>query len=288
MTDNFLCVPLYDGVVPFSHIGGNEPMPFAEIYVAEPDRNTGRVIVAFAGGAYRFLSKLSGSDYGRYFSERGINVVSVNFRLGSAGYDGRAFCADALAAVALVEKNAAQWGIDIEKIGLIGTSAGGHLVGMISTGLAERLLRKTLPCEFVEALPLSWRPECAIFCYSVMSLQQPLWHVETAKYFLGDVLLDPHAQYWASPCEHITSEHCRAFLWHTAEDTEVSLANTLVSYEALTALGVCAELHVYNKGPHALGLATELKHGLHLNWADDAIRWILNQPVEALTITPNC
>lgn len=271
---------LYASRPPFAREMAESVLPYADLYRALPEHDTGRLMLAFPGGAYRFLSKLSGADYGAYFATRGVSVLSVSFRLGSQGYDGRAICADALAAVRLVHDQAARLRLDPARIGVIGTSAGGHLAGMLSTGAAELLLRAQPEAD---GLPLAWRPDFALFCYAVLSLEPPLRHLETAHHFLGAAALDARAQRAASPVRQVGADHCRSFLWHTAEDTEVSLDNTLEMYRRLREQGVPSELHIFEKGPHALGLAREMKRGAVLHWADDAVRWITDVPVEPLS-----
>ncbi|MEM1301537.1 MAG: prolyl oligopeptidase family serine peptidase [Pseudomonadota bacterium] len=276
---------LYEGTPPFARASDTEVMPYADFYEAPADISTGHIMLAFPGGAYSFLSKLSSTDYGKFFAERGISVLSVNFRLGSQGYDGRAICADALAAVRLAQRLCETSGhLDSNQVGLIGTSAGGHLAGMLSTGAAEILLSSE---PSAAGLPLEWRPSFALYCYAVLSLETPLRHLETAQNFLGDGVLDTTAQRAASPIKHVASDHCRSFLWHTAEDTEVALENTLDMYQALRAQGVATELHVYEKGPHALGLASDLIGDEQLHWANDAARWIVNRPIAPKTPPPS-
>ncbi len=278
-------VALYNGPLPFADGRGGADRPFADVYLAPAAVNTGRAMCAFPGGAYRFLSTLSGADYGAYFAARGVSVLSVNFRLGSQGHDGRAMCADALAAVDLARRHATSWGFSADRLGIVGTSAGGHLSGMLSTGAAQRLLA-TLDLPSSTSLPLAWRPEFAIFCYAVLSLEPDLRHLETAQYFLGRDVHDPDAQRACSPIRNVDPHHCRSFLWHTAEDTEVAIGNTLEMYTRLVGAGVPAELHLYQKGPHALGLARDVKHGAVLHWAEDAVRWIKDDPVEPLAPPP--
>lgn len=268
---------LYDGVPSFSNKTTDEVQPYADFYRAPEQRSTGHIMLAFPGGAYSFLSKLSGTDYGRFFIEKGISVLSVNFRLGSQGFDGRAICADALTAVKLAQRLCREIPtLDQNRIGVIGTSAGGHLAGMLSTGAAQTLLTG-LPDT--EELPLSWRPSFALFCYSVLSLETPLRHMETTQNFLGADYLCTNSQWQASPIKQVAPGHCRSFLWHTLEDTEVVVENTLEMYRCLRKEGVPAELHIYEKGPHALGLARDLEDENCLHWADDAARWIINGPV---------
>ena len=275
-------IPLYEGQAPYAGSGTDDVRPSVDVYLAPPECNTGKAMLALPGGAYRFLSPLSGADYGRFFSRRGITVISVNFRLGPQGFDGRAFCMDAFAAADLALRRAAEWNLDPDELGVIGTSAGGHLAGMLATGAATAFLEPDVDSPWRSRLSIDWRPSFIIYCYAVLSLEPPLWHGETAQHFLGAQVLDPQAQQRCSPLRHIDRHHGRAFLWHTAQDTEVSLTHTLDAYGKLRAAGVPAELHAYAKGPHALGLAQDLKDGSSLYWADEAVRWIRDEPVEPM------
>lgn len=282
MTEQVVCpkrIELYSEEPIFSDTSDEDIRPYAEYFEAPEVVDTGIAMLALPGGAYSFLSKLSGTHYGTYFASKGISVMSVSFRLGSNGYDGRAFCADAYAAVRALQSGSLGGARIPNEVGVIGTSAGGHLAGMLSTGAAEALLTGNV---ITSDLPLSWRPSFAVFCYGVLSLEAPLRHIETATNFLGSDIDDRRRQFASSPIRHVSADHCRSFLWHTAEDTEVSVQNTLEMYQSLSEHGVPSELHIYEKGPHALGLAKELKGKKELFWADEAARWILgsdNQPI---------
>ena len=276
----YLRINLYDNErLPFG-LTECEYMPTASVFLADSEKSSGHAMLAFAGGAYSFHSPLTGIDYGAYFRKHGISVIFVDYRLGSDGYDCRAFCADALAAVEKVIIHAEDWGIDPNKLGVIGSSAGGHLAGVLSTGQAELLLSKH--SDELGDLPLDWRPEFAIFCYSVLSLESPLRHIATAAHFLGDKLHNRRWQRRYSPISHITSEHCRSFIWHSAEDLEVPIDNSIAMYLALHQNGVPVEFHAYARGPHILGLAQDVKHEAKLHWAMDAVRWIRDTPIELI------
>ena len=270
-------VELYGSqALPFAHeISDNAPS--VDVFIADPAVATGYAMLVFAAGGYHRHSPITGVDYGAFFSAYGITVINVNYRLGSQGYDGRAFCADAYAAVALAQAHADQWHFDEDKLGLIGSSAGGHLAAMLSTGQAEKLL--TCFSDAPQDRALEWRPAFLVLCYSLLSLQPPLWHTETAHYFLGYQALCPRWQRRCSPLHHVSEEHCRTFLWHTHEDQDVPIDNTIDMYLALRAKGVPVEMHAYAKGPHSLGLAQDLVEGRQFFWPQEALRWIVDEPV---------
>ncbi|MGI2030341.1 alpha/beta hydrolase [Endozoicomonas acroporae] len=266
---------LYNSEIPFLPEGARAPT--LEVFIPSADKATGYGMLAFPGGSYSFLSPKSGVDYGAWFAERGITVVVVNFRLGSEGANGQAICCDALTTMQHVKENASDWCIDLDRTGVIGTSAGGHLAGCLATGIAQ-----TMPelSELSGMLDLKWRPSFAVYCYSVLSLMEPLAHNETRANFLGPKALSTSHQYAYSPIKHVMPDQCRSFIWHTIEDTEVAASNSTEYAAQLQANGVPLEFHLYQKGPHALGLAKNLKNDVTLCWRHDCLRWILESEVE--------
>ncbi len=265
---------LYDGIIPFQIQG--QRIPTLDVYIPEKSVNTRYAMLAFPGGSYSFLSPKSGEQYGRWFASRGIAVIVVNFRLGPEDSDGLAICCDAMQAVSVVSANSQRWNIDKSKLGVIGTSAGGHLAGMLSTNCAENLLSKHkvgIPFD------LQWRPEFAVYCYAVLSLSGSNAHIETRENFLGTNALYPASQFACSPIDHVNAGMCRSFIWHTYEDTEVTVSNSLEYAMKLNTFGNEVELHLYQKGPHALGLARNLSHIAPYAWGVECARWIGDKPV---------
>lgn len=245
-------IRLWDGPAP--HAVGDRPedVPFLEVYRPRPQIATGAAMLILPGGSYTFLSEKSGEQYGRWLAASGITGFVLNFRLGSNGYRHPALLADASRAVSVVRAVAADWDLDPERVGVIGTSAGGHLAAMMLTGQAGQ------------------RPALGVLCYPVISLTDPLAHDETRTNFLGDEasVLEVQRQFSA---ELQVDEHTPpCFIWHTLADEEVSADNSLAFTTALSAHGVPYELHLYEKGAHALGLA----RAEGLCWADDCVRWL--------------
>lgn len=259
--------PLWPGRPPFAAGTHADDLAMIEAYVPDPDVNTGYGMLAFPGGGYSFLSEKSGRQYGEWFAARGIAVFVVKFRLGSRGYDFRAKCADAYAALALVRARASEFRLVPQHIGVIGTSAGGHLAGVVCTGAGRSLLQQHGVGEVAD---ITQRPDFGVFCYGVLALTEPLAHPETRSNFLGSWQDASAFRQAFSPIEAAHGACPRSFVWHTAEDTEVAVEHSWLFARRLYDAGVPHELHLYQKGAHALGLARD--EGLY--WADDCLRWI--------------
>jgi acetyl esterase/lipase len=255
-------MPLWEQHPPHSLGGDPHDQPFIEIFRPAADVATGSAMLIFPGGAYSFLSPRSGEQYAHWLALAGITGMVVNFRLGSHGYRYRALLADACQALALVQANANRWALDPDRVGVIGTSAGGHLASMLMTGAAFEFADAT-SCEVS-------RPQVAVLCYPVISLRDPLAHRETRENFLGVEQDKQDLQSLFSADLRVTNQTSPCFLWHTNEDEEVSPAHTRLLADVLRAHSVPHEMHLYESGPHALGLARE--QGLH--WAADCIRWL--------------
>lgn len=260
---------LWDGTPPFANTGRESQLPKLTAYLPSSENNSRYAMLTFPGGGYGFLSKRSGREYGEWFSARGVAVIDVRFRLGSAGYDYRAKCADAYAALNCVRANANAWGFSADRVGVIGTSAGAHLAGVMCTGAGRQRLFAAGVGNYTDITDI---PNFGVFCYGVMSLKEPLAHKETRRHFLGADADDIQARIDFSPLSHVGRHHPRSFLWHTAEDAEVVADNTWAYAKALRDNAAPLELHLYQKGEHALGLA----RFEGLAWADDCLRWIVS------------
>jgi len=241
--------------------------PFMEIFFADPEKATGSAMLILPGGAYTFLSEKSGAQYGRWLAAEGITGCVVHFRLGSNGYRYQAILADALRALALVRAHADDWSIDPHRVGVIGTSAGGHLASLLLTRAG---IDSLIDCPSNELDLQGNLPALGVLCYAVISLQDPIAHRETRHNLLAEQDRNPVFQQLLSAHLHVRTTVPPCFIWHTIEDEEVPVEHSRLFAEALHAHHRSYELHLYEKGAHALGLA----RNEGLCWSNDCIRWL--------------
>jgi acetyl esterase/lipase len=198
-------------------------------------RNLGVAVVVFPGGGYNVLAiDLEGTEACDWLTSRGITCVLLKYRVPCAKVGPYRDCPtalqDAQRAVGLVRSQATKWGIDPRKIGVLGFSAGGHMVAAISTHF-ERRLYSAVDAADQE----SCRPDFAVAVYP--------GHLAVRE---KDFVLNPDIQ--------VTGQTPPTFLIHAQDDATDPVENSLVYYSALRKAGVPAELHVYVKGGHAFGL----------------------------------
>ena len=173
---------------------------------------------------------------------------------------------DAQRAIRTVRSNAARFGIDPGKIGVIGFSAGGHLASTVATHFDDGDADSG---DVVDQQ--SSRPDFAILCYPVISMDAALTHKGSQRNLFGKEPADETLQMFSNHL-HVTDNTPPTFLWHCSDDSVVRPGNSIVFYEALIAAGVPAELHVYEKGGHGIGLAAG-KAGVE-EWSNACVSWL--------------
>jgi acetyl esterase/lipase len=229
-------------------------------------QRTGASIVVFPGGGYGFLAPHEGEGYARWLAEHGITAYVLNYRVGPDGYRHPAMLHDAARAVRLARVLARQQGLDPSRIGVMGSSAGGHLGATIMTKFDPGQPASTDPVERESS-----RPDLGILCYPVITLRSPHAHAGSRQNLLGEnppaALVDE-----LSAELHVAAETPPAFLWHTVADVPVPVENTLMFASALRRAGVPFALSVYEKGEHGLGLGSPERPAPP--WAADCLHWL--------------
>ncbi len=257
---------LWSKNAPYSLGESSQDLPFMDVYVPEDRKATGSSMLIFPGGSYTFLSEKSGSAYGEWLATAGITAFVVNFRLGVNGYRNQAILADAQRAITLVFSRADDWGVDPSRIGVVGTSAGGHLATLLLTHAGFDNI-KNCPTD---ELDFNVIPNLGVLCYPVISMKDPIAHLESRNNLLGEFENNTYLQEMFSTNLHVTEKTPPCFIWHTLEDEEVPEEHSRLFAEALRLHSVPYELHLYEKGAHRLGLARN--EGLF--WTSDCIRWL--------------
>lgn len=241
-------------------------LPTLTMYEPDSAGNVGTAIIICPGGSYRGLARHEGEDYALFLSSRGIRAFVLRYRLGPV-YDYRTIPSDARRAVRLVRHNAARWGVDSGKIGIMGSSAGGHLAATAMTLFEAGDPASTDPVERVSS-----RPDFGILCYPVISMG-PMGHAISREQFLGPHPSQELVEQFSLE-RRVTDDTPPAFLWHTAEDAVVPVGNSLAFAEALSAHHVPFDLHVYEQGRHGLGLGATRPFDTPLPWTRELVFWL--------------
>jgi acetyl esterase/lipase len=222
---------------------GHISRPTMTVY-APKEKNTGAAVVVFPGGGYWILAiDLEGTEVCDWLTSRGITCVLLKYRVPGEGLYPRSgpypkspmALEDAQRTLGLVRFHAAEWHIDPHKIGVLGFSAGGHMVAAMSTHFGHRLY------PAVDAADKeSCRPDFAVILYP------------------GHLSLDPKS-FELNPDIHVTSQTPPTFLLQAEDDPVDRVENSLVYYAVLRKAKVPVEMHLYAHGGHAFGLRrTEL------------------------------
>ena len=255
------------GAVP----GMCEEVPTITAY--EPENKTRDcAVLCFAGGAYNGRGDHEGDAYASFFAENGIAAFVVDYRVNPHRFP--APLQDARRAVQWVRYHAGQYGVDKNKIAIIGSSAGGHLAALTSTYFGD------IDCGQPDEIGKEdFIPNGQILCYPVIRLLgRGDAHVGTGEMLLGDKL--GRLAEDVEPDRIVSDRTPPAFIWHTAADEAVPFRGSLLYAKSLHAHGIDVELHVFPHGPHGSALCVErpgepreLAHTaqwkrLMLNWLD--------------------
>lgn len=218
---------------------GRVSQPTMTIYPAK-GKNTGAAVVVFPGGGYWILAMdLEGTEVCDWLTSKGVTCVLLKYRVPGDKQNPRSGCypvskaalQDAQRALGLVRYHAAEWKIDPHKIGVLGFSAGGHLVAATSTNFKKRLYPAV-----DEADKVSCRPDFAVAIYP------------------GHLTEHTSQSFQLNPYVPVTKETPPTFLLQAENDPVDDVRNSLVYFIGLKKAGVPAEMHLYADGKHAFGL----------------------------------
>jgi acetyl esterase/lipase len=223
--------------------------PTLIIYAVAHHRGSGSAIVVCPGGGYVDLAMdHEGHQIAQWLNSIGVSAFILDYRHRGKGYGHPAPLQDAQRAIRTVRARAAEWKIDPLRIGILGFSAGGHLASTAATHFDNGSLNHTDPIERVSS-----RPDFAILCYPVIAFNRDFTHRGSQRNLLSDNPA-PDVIENLSNEKQVTPDTPPTFLFHTNEDTGVLPENSVEFYLALRKANVPAELHIYEKGPHGVGL----------------------------------
>lgn len=241
--------------------------PTLTVYLPDADKATGAAIIICPGGAYRGLAKHEGEDYARFLTPYGITAFVLKYRLGSDGYKYKEISADAARAIRMVRTSAQHWNVKSNAIGIMGSSAGGHLASTAMTHFDDGNLASTDSIERVSS-----RPDFGILCYPVISMGD-ITHKISREQFLGTNPSPELITLYSNELQ-VTPSTPSCFLFHTYEDQAVSVENSLNFARALQKNGVPFDLHIYEHGMHGLGVGDTAPFANAHPWTKDLIVWL--------------
>jgi acetyl esterase/lipase len=228
---------------------GSVSQPTMTVYPAK-GKNTGSAVVVFPGGGYEILAMdLEGTEVCDWLMSKGVTCVLLKYRVPGEGLYPRppapyrksgpyprspVALEDAQRVLGLVRLHAAEWQVDPHKIGVLGFSAGGHMVAALSTHFDRRLYQAVDSAD-----KESCRPDFAVALYP--------GHLWNWTY-------EAEAKFELNPAVPVTRDTPPTFILQAEDDPVDDVNNSLVYYVALKKAGVPVEMHLYAEGGHAFGL----------------------------------
>ena len=242
-------IPLWQAAAPGALGTAESDIPAITVYLPRTmSAGTPAVIVCPGGGYQNLASNHEGRQVASYLNSLGIAAFVLRYRLGPR-YHHPIELGDAQRAIRVVRSHAAEWRLDTARVGIMGFSAGGHLAMTAST-LPEPV--GAIAGDPVDAV--SSRPDFAILGYPVISMTAAWTHQGSKRNLLGETP-DPELAKKLSGELAVTRDTPPTFIFQTNEDRAVPAENAAYYFLALRQAGVAAEMHVFEKGPHGVGLA---------------------------------
>jgi acetyl esterase/lipase len=230
---------------------GNEDsdQPSLTIFLPVKNQANGTGVIVCPGGGYGALaSNHEGRQVANWLNSLGIAAFVLKYRLGPR-YHHPIELGDAQRAIRLVRAHAGEYGVTPDRLGVMGFSAGGHLAATMGTHFDNGNAADPDPMQRASS-----RPDFLVLGYPVISFTTPYTHQGSLHNLLGDNP-DPKLIQSLSNELQVTAQTPPTFLFHTTEDQTVPVENSVLFYLALRKAGVAAEMHIFERGPHGVGLA---------------------------------
>lgn len=235
------------------------------VYIPE-DKTSDCAILIFPGGGYNHLAQHEGKGYAEFFAAHGIFSAVLEYRVSPHLFP--APLQDAQRALQILRYHAEKYGINKNKIAVMGSSAGAHLAALLST------YRQFVAEVGDEISKEDILPNAQILCYGVLTLVGDYAHKRSGLCLLGDRKDELGAS--LSPVLIADEKTPQAFLWHTWADGSVPVENSLEYAKRLRAKGVPTELHIFPDGKHGLGLCSgeDKMRQYNAKWATLLLEWL--------------
>lgn len=269
---------LYDGEAPFTKKGIDRDelgeggrvtrVAVPELTVYHPTKASANkmAILICPGGGYGLLAIAhEGHAIAQWYSERGYVAAVLKYRLPEEELLNEPWLvplSDAKAGIQQLRKKANQWGIDPQRVGVLGFSAGGHLASTLS-----------VHGEKAKNHELSSRPDFSILVYPVISMDTTITHRGSRKNLLGEKVGTEWENYFSTETQ-VNESTPPAFIVHSWDDRSVPAENSIRYAMAINKFGTNVELHLFEKGGHGYGIGNRENHGNAAEWIAMSDKWI--------------
>ncbi|MBD0366992.1 MAG: alpha/beta hydrolase [Flavisolibacter sp.] len=274
-------IPLYNGAIPNSKPYPNEEQisydrdsnliiskisrPTLTIFLPPKEKRTGAAVVICPGGGYWVTaSKHEGTDVAKRFNEMGVAAFVLKYRIPNDLWMVNREIGplqDAQRAIQIVREDAKKWGIDKNRIGIMGFSAGGHLASTAGTHYQKAYIDNPKNTNL--------RPDFMILVYAVISFSDSIGHKGSGEQLLGKNPSPEKLREYSNELQ-VTPNTPPTFLVH-AKDDPVKVENSLVFTAALKKNGVPVDMYLYEKGGHGYGMYNKTSNVL---WMDKVEEWM--------------
>lgn len=269
-------IPLWEGKAPHAVGATDTDKPTMTLYIAPPDKANGTAVVVCPGGGYGGLAMdHEGKQAAEFLNGLGVSAFVLKYRTANKERPGPLHPApltDAQRAIRLVRANAKAYGVDPNRVGIWGFSAGGHLASSAGTHFDKGDRDAADPIDRQVC-----RPDFLILSYPVISMENGVTHGGSRNNLLG-ANPDPKLIEQFSNEKQVTKDTPPTFIFHTSADAAVPPENAVRFYLACKKAGVPVELHIYEKGRHGVGLGRDTRwtgdEKSLAGWPDRLVDWM--------------
>lgn len=232
-----------------------------------PKNPNGSSVIICPGGGYQFLAiNKEGNKVAEWFNTIGVTAFVLKYRLPSDEImqdKSVGPLQDAQESVRYIRRNAEKWQLDVNKIGILGFSAGGHLAATLSTKFAEK--------TYQSKDTVSAKPNFSLLIYPVISMTDEMTHKGSKKNLVGMNPSNEMIEKFSTE-KLINEQTPPAFLVHASDDNSVPFENSIAYFTGLKKFKIPAEMHIYQNGKHGFGLG---KEGTSQSWTKHCEAWLL-------------
>lgn len=219
--------------------------PSLEVYLPAKENASGAAVIICPGGSYKVIVfQGEGVATAKEFAKNGVAAFVLKYRLPNDTILTDKTIGplqDAQQAIKLVRENAAKWGVDANKVGIVGFSAGGHLASTAATHFTKPLIQNPKNTNL--------RPDFQVLVYPVISMQEGLTHADSRSNLLGKNPTKETLDLFSNELQ-VTAKTPPAYITHAADDKLVDVDNSIAYFQKLRHQSVAVEMHIYPKGDH--------------------------------------